>query len=79
MGYKRSLKSILLPFETCYQNIKRIKVVKLYTMRRNLLIWCNLVSISKKIMFYVLGVVRIYLHLADLLQKNHDEKPGTKI
>ena len=30
------------------------------TMRRNLLNWCNLVSISKKLMFYVFGVVRIY-------------------
>ena len=39
------------------------------TMRRNLLNWCNLVSISKKLRFYVLGVVRIYKCLADLLQK----------
>jgi hypothetical protein len=31
-----------------------------YTMRRNLLNWCNLVSISKKLMFYAFGVVRIY-------------------
>ena len=30
------------------------------TMRRNLLNWCNLVSISKKFRFYVFGVVRIY-------------------
>ena len=30
------------------------------TMRRNVLNWCNLVSISKKLMFYVFGVVRIY-------------------
>ena len=30
------------------------------TMRRNLLNWCNLVSISKKLMFYVVGVVRIF-------------------
>ena len=30
-----------------------------YTMRRNLLNWCNLVSISKKSMFYIFGVVRI--------------------
>ena len=30
-------------------------------MRRNLLNWCNLVSISKKLMFYILGVVRIVL------------------
>ena len=30
------------------------------TMRRKILNWCNLVSISKKLMFYVLGVVRIY-------------------
>ena len=38
-------------------------------MRRNLLNWCNLVSISKKLRFYVFGVVRIYQYLADLLQK----------
>ena len=31
-----------------------------YTMRRNLLNWWNKVSISKKLMFYVFGVVRIY-------------------
>ena len=30
------------------------------TMRRNLLNLCDLVSISKKLMFCVLGVVRIY-------------------
>ena len=30
------------------------------TMRRNLLNWCNLVSIDKKLMFYVFGVIRIY-------------------
>ena len=30
------------------------------TMRKNLLNWCNLVSISKKLMFYIFGVVRIY-------------------
>ena len=34
--------------------------------------WCNLVSISKKLMFYVFGVVRIY-------KKHHDEKLQTKI
>ena len=39
-----------------------------YTMRRNLLNWCNLVSISKKLMLYIFGVVRIYKCLADLLQ-----------
>ena len=38
-------------------------------MRRNLLNWCYLVSISKKLRFYVFGVVRIYYYLADLLQK----------
>ena len=38
-------------------------------MRRNLLNWCKLVSISKKLMFYVLGLVRIHQYLADLLQK----------
>ena len=48
-------------------------------MRRNLLNWCNLVSISKKLMFSVFGVVRIYLFDTDLLQKNHDEKIQTKI
>ena len=31
-----------------------------FTMRRNLLNWCNLVSISKKLMFCVFGVVRVY-------------------
>ena len=30
-----------------------------YTMRRNLLNWCNLVSIIKKLRFYVFGLVRI--------------------
>ena len=39
-----------------------------YTMRRDLLNCCNLVSISKNIVFYVFGVVRIYWYLADLLQ-----------
>ena len=29
-------------------------------MKSNLLNWCNLVSISKKLRFYVFGVVRIY-------------------
>ena len=37
-----------------------------YTMRRNLLNWCNLISISKKLMFYVFGVVRIYLLIFSL-------------
>ena len=31
-----------------------------YTMRTNLLNWCNLVSISKKVVFYAFLVVRIY-------------------
>ena len=31
-----------------------------FTMRRNLLNWCDLVSIGKKLRFYVVGVVRIY-------------------
>ena len=31
-----------------------------YTMRTNLLNWCNLVSISKNVVFYVFLVVRIY-------------------
>ena len=31
-----------------------------YTVRRNLLNWCNLVSIGKKLRFYVFGLVRIY-------------------
>ena len=38
-------------------------------MRKNLLNWCNLVSINKKLRFYVFGVARIYYYLADLLQK----------
>ena len=33
------------------------------TMRKNLLNWCNLVSIGKKLMFYVFGVVRIYWYV----------------
>ena len=33
------------------------------TMRTNLLNWCNLVSISKNVVFYALGVVRIYYFL----------------
>ena len=44
------------------------------TMRKNLLNWCNLVSISKKLMFSVFGAARIFLYLAD-----HDEKFQTKI
>ena len=48
-------------------------------MRRNLLNCCNLVPISKKLMFYVFEVVRIYKYLAYLLQNNHDEKLQTKI
>ena len=40
------------------QPIKLIQVVS--TMRTNLLNWCNLVSISKNVMFYVFLVVRIY-------------------
>ena len=38
-------------------------------MRRNLLHWCNLVLISKILMFYKFGLVRTYQYLADLLQK----------
>ena len=38
-------------------------------MRRNLLHWCNLVLISKILMFYEFGLVRTYQYLADLLQK----------
>ena len=30
------------------------------TMRKNLLNWCNLVSISKNVVFYAFLVVRIY-------------------
>ena len=30
------------------------------TMRKNILNWCDLVSISKNVVFYVFGVVRIY-------------------
>ena len=40
-----------------------------YIMRTNLLNWCDLVSISKNVVFYAFGVVSIYLYLADLLQK----------
>jgi hypothetical protein len=36
------------------------KVWLLYTMRTNLLNWCNFVSISKNIAFYTFLVVRIY-------------------
>ena len=39
-----------------------------YTMRWNLLNWSNLVSIGKKIRFYL---SRIYYHLVDLLQKKN--------
>ena len=38
----------------------RITICPLYIMRTNLLNWCNLVSISKNVVFYVFGVVRIY-------------------
>ena len=40
-------------------NIK-YKTSPLYTMRTNLLNWCQMVSISKNVMFYVSLVVRIY-------------------
>ena len=33
---------------------------KKYTMRTNLLNWCNLVSISKNVVFYASLVLRIY-------------------
>ena len=36
------------------------KYVLTCTMRTNLLNWCNLVSISKKVVFYAFLVVRIY-------------------
>ena len=32
----------------------------IYTMRTDLLNWCNLVSLSKNVVFYAFGVVRIY-------------------
>jgi hypothetical protein len=38
-------------------------------MRRNLLNWCNFVSIGKKLRLYVFGVLRIYDYLADWLEK----------
>ena len=38
-----------------------------YTMRTNLLNWCNLVSISKNEVFYAFLVLRIYLYLADFV------------
>ena len=41
------------------------------TIRRNILNWCNLVSISKKLSFYVFRVVRIYKKKK---KKNLDEK-----
>ena len=37
-----------------------IKMGAAHTMRRNLLYWWNLVSISKNVGFYVFGVVRLY-------------------
>ena len=33
------------------------------TMRKNLLNWCDLVSISKKLMFYIFGVEINVLHI----------------
>ena len=43
-------------------HIKPRKVCKqaAYTMRTNLLNWCNLVSINKNLAFYAFLVVRIY-------------------
>ena len=41
-----------------------------YTIRKNLLNWFDLVSISKNVVFYAFRTVRIYQYLADLLQKN---------
>ena len=37
------------------------------TMRTNLLNWCNLVSISKNVVFYAFLVVRIYYYLAEFV------------
>ena len=44
------------------------KLLITYTMRTNLLNWCNLVSISKNVVFYASLVVRIYKKLADFVK-----------
>ena len=46
-------------YDSKYSNVPMQTFLR-YTLRRNLLNWCNLVSISKKLRFYVFGVVRIY-------------------
>ena len=51
---KRKLRS----FKKNLGSILRMLVI--YTLRRNLLNWYNLALISKKLRFYVFGVVRIY-------------------
>ena len=38
-----------------------------FTMRTNLLNWCNLVSISKNVVFYAFLVEGIYQYLADFV------------
>ena len=38
-----------------------------YTMRMNLLNWCDLVSISKNVVFCAFFVVKIYKYLADFV------------
>ena len=47
-------------------------------MRRNVLNWCNLVSISKKLMFYEFGVVkRKFLGTMVSLFASHADDPGS--
>ena len=60
LGYdKDTLRNQVKEMQTQADNFKVRFNVK-FTMRRNLLNWCNLVSISKKLRFYIFGVVRIY-------------------
>ena len=47
---------------------KTYKTFAVYAMRTNLLNWCNLVSISKNVVFYAFLVVRIYYYLADFVK-----------
>ena len=50
----------LLSFQAGGTKLERFLHKNQHTMRTNLLNWCDLVSISKKLMFYVFGMVRIY-------------------
>ena len=62
---KKELKNAMISFGQIFSAAEAdemftVSISFAFTMRRNLLNWCNLVSISKKLRCYVFGVVRIY-------------------